>query len=46
VIKKFLKLFSNNVFVFTLISIFLGLIIGAIILRYIWKAEISLLCNY
>ena len=31
-IKKFLKLFSNNVLIFTLISIFLGLIIGAIIL--------------
>ncbi len=31
-IKKFLKLFSNNVFLFTVISIFLGLFIGAIIL--------------
>jgi len=31
-IKKFLKLFSNNMLMFTLISIFLGLFIGAIIL--------------
>lgn len=31
-IKKLLKLFANNVFLFTLISIALGLVIGAVIL--------------